>query len=362
VKRQKTLPAVITAALYLYCASSVHGAEHQDEPFYGTNDEQLVSYPVSFFSRYRPATALEMVRQLPGFLLNDGASIRGYAESVGNILINDKFPSAKQDTPTAILSRIPASQVERIEIIRGQVRGIDMQGQSVLANIILRLDTPVAVQWELFGTHSNTSPFRAGLNASWSHNWNNIDYNVGVDVERGASGERGPELVFDGEGNLIEERKDTLREVGLRLTGLYLNTSTWLGNSFVRVNGKTGLTRGPERFTSARRPVGLWGPAELQSIKFSEYHPAFEIGMDIERVLSEDLTGKTIFLFTRSNSELITRQTNIDLPDTLTLFRRSDSKVVEKEGIARILTPVSSEIIRNRKAGWRINLALSGNF
>ncbi|MBW8869558.1 MAG: TonB-dependent receptor, partial [Acidobacteriales bacterium] len=38
----------------------------------------------------------------------------------------------------SILDRIPAASVERIDIIRGSAPGIDMQGQSVVANIILR--------------------------------------------------------------------------------------------------------------------------------------------------------------------------------------------------------------------------------
>ena len=322
---------------------NLFASQHQNElqvytqsPSESTEAEQLVSYPASFFSRYNPATALEMVRQLPGFLLDNGESIRGFGESVGNILINDNYPSAKQDSPTALLARIPASQVEKIEIVRSQVRGIDMRGQPVLANIILLEESPVAVQWEFFSIHSNTAPFRAGLNTSLSHRWKAIDYNVGVDIERGASGELGPDLVFDGNGNLIEERKENLREYGLRLVGIFLNTSTWIGDSFVQINAKTGLTRGAERLTSARKSVPFIPPAELRSIKFSEHHPTFELGMDIVRELREDLTGKAIFLITRNNLEFITRQINLDLPDTRTLFRRSDSGRLEKEAIARL--------------------------
>ncbi len=298
--------------------------------------DQLVTYPAAFFSRYNPSTALEMVQQLPGFLLDDGLSVRGFGESVGNVLINDNYPSAKQDRPTAILSRIPASQVEKIELIRSQVRGIDMRGQPVLANVILMQDSPVAVQWEWFGTQSSRAPFRTGLNVSLSHSVNDIDYNVGLDVERQGSGERGIDLVYDGNGSLIEQRKEELREYGLRLVGVFLNTSTWIGDSFIQFNAKTGVTRGAERLTSARSSIPFVPPVELRSLKFSEHRPTFEIGMDIERKLSEDLTGKGIFLFTRDNSEFITREIDIDLPDTQTLFRRSDSGRLEKEAIARL--------------------------
>ncbi len=320
--------------------SVLWAAEHEAElPIPGPESgqqEQLVTYPAAFFSRYNPSTALEMIRQLPGFLLDDGLSIRGFGESVGNVLINDNYPSAKQDTPTAILSRIPSGRVEKIELIRNQVRGIDMRGQPVLANVILLEDTPVAVQWEWFGTHSRRAPFRTGLNVSMSHSFKSVDYSVGVDVERQGSGELGSDLVYDGNGDLIEARTEELREYGLRLVGVFLNTAAWIGDTFSQLNIKTGVTRGAERLTSVRKIVPFVPPVELRSLKFSEHRPTFEIGLDIERSLSKDLTGKGIFLFTRDNSQFITREIDTELPDTLTLFKRSDSGRLQKEAIARL--------------------------
>jgi outer membrane receptor protein involved in Fe transport len=332
---------IVLFFLVSYLSSlSIGATEHQTDSTetqeLNEQKDEMVTYPATFFSRYNPSTALEMVRQLPGFILDDGEFIRGFGESVGNVLINDNYPSAKQDTPTAILSRIPASRVEKIEIIRSQVRGIDMRGHPVLANILLMEDSPVAVQWEWFGTHSVRAPFRTGLNVSMSHSFEAIDYSIGVDVERQGSGELGSDLVYDGNDNLVETRNEELREYGLRLVGVFLNTSTWIGDSFVQLNVKKGVTRGAERLSSVRKLVPFTPPVELRSLKFSEYRPVFEIGMDIERNLQEDLTGKAIFLFTRDNSEFITRQINLDLPETQTLFRRSDSGRLEKEAIARL--------------------------
>jgi hypothetical protein len=297
---------------------------------------QLVSYPAAFFARYQPATALDMVRQIPGFLVDNGETIRGFAESVGNILINDKYPSAKQVSPSSILSRIPASQVEKIELIQGQVRGIDLQGQTVLANIILLADMPASIQWEVAFQHSSTSKLRGQLNASYTDRYGNIDYSLGIEAWRNTSGEEGPELVFDGSGNLIEQRFDDLIEDGLNLRGVFLNASTWLGDTFIQSNTKIGRVKGTEWLTSTRTPTVPGSVTEEQRIKYNEFHPSFEQSVDAERKLTEDLTAKAIVLFTRDSTEFITRQTNIDLPDTQTLFRRSDSYIVEKEGIARM--------------------------
>jgi hypothetical protein len=300
------------------------------------SDQQLVSYPASFFDRYKPTTALDMVKQLPGFLLDDGSSVRGFGNAIGNILINDKYPSAKQVSPSSILSRIPASQVASVEVIRGQVRGIDLQGQSVLANIILRTDIPAAVQWEFFVLHASNGPIKPGLNISLSDRWRDIDYNLGMDLERGANGEKGPETVYDGDGNIIENRFDTSRETGLRLLGIFLNSSTWIGDTLVQLNTKAGMVRGPEIFNSSRTPVNMLETPELVSIKYSEISPSLEIGVDAERALSPYLTGKAIFLFTRNNSQFTTRQRTSDQPaDIQTLYRESDSRRMEKEGITR---------------------------
>src|SRR6185312_6035449 len=51
-------------------------------------------------------------------------------------LVDGTRPTAKNDDLQSILQRIPAASVERIELIRGSAPGIDMQGQSVVANVV----------------------------------------------------------------------------------------------------------------------------------------------------------------------------------------------------------------------------------
>jgi hypothetical protein len=100
----------------------------------------ISSYPASFFTDARPSTANDMIPRLPGFTLDTGQSARGFAGTGGNVLIDGTRPTAKTDDLNSILLRIPASTVERVDVIRGGAPGIDMQGQSVVANIIRRAD------------------------------------------------------------------------------------------------------------------------------------------------------------------------------------------------------------------------------
>jgi outer membrane receptor protein involved in Fe transport len=96
----------------------------------------VISYPPAFFAEQHPGTALDMVGRLPGFSIDSGSGARGYEASAGNVLIDGRRPTTKTDNLEEILKRLPASAVERIDVIRGGAPGIDMQGKSVIANIV----------------------------------------------------------------------------------------------------------------------------------------------------------------------------------------------------------------------------------
>jgi len=102
----------------------------------------ISTYPAAFFADSRPATAYDMIGRVPGFAFDNGlsTSVRGFAGSAGNVLVNGSRPTAKTDDLNSILQRIPAANVERIEVIRGGAPGIDMQGQSVVANVVTSKD------------------------------------------------------------------------------------------------------------------------------------------------------------------------------------------------------------------------------
>jgi hypothetical protein len=95
----------------------------------------VIAYPPEFFASFAPGNAFEMLARLPGFAFNGGAELRGFEGAAGNVLIDGERPASKSDDLESILRRIPFSQVERIDLIRGGAPGIDMQGQSVIANV-----------------------------------------------------------------------------------------------------------------------------------------------------------------------------------------------------------------------------------
>lgn len=110
----------------------------------------VLVFEPAFFADSRPDTALDMIARLPGFGLDTGDNgTRGFAGAAGNVLIDGDRPSSKSDSLDQVLRRISADSVERIELIRGGAPGIDMQGRSVIANVVLRRTVTVERVLEL---------------------------------------------------------------------------------------------------------------------------------------------------------------------------------------------------------------------
>jgi hypothetical protein len=107
-------------------------------PLDDASQRGVLVFTPDFFAAQRPNTAMDMVDRVPGFTADDGTGARGFEGAVGNILINNNRPASKNDAGTDVLSRTPANQVSRIELIRGGAPGIDMQGYSVVVNVILK--------------------------------------------------------------------------------------------------------------------------------------------------------------------------------------------------------------------------------
>jgi len=96
----------------------------------------VISYPATFFAGQQVANAYEMLQRVPGFTLDTGDSVRGFEGAAGNAIVDGVRPASKTDSLDQILTRIPVAQIERIDIIRGGAPGIDMQGKTVIANVI----------------------------------------------------------------------------------------------------------------------------------------------------------------------------------------------------------------------------------
>ncbi len=155
-------------------------------------DAGLTRYQPSFFAGVQPNTALDMVNNLPGFSLDTGDSVRGFGGSAGNVLIDGERPATKNDSLDEILKRIPARSVARIDVIRGSAPGIDMQGKTMIANVIRVRDDGLKLTTAVQGTVLWDGRFDYGLRIEGSKRSGETSYEGSLLIGTGAD---------DGTGN-----------------------------------------------------------------------------------------------------------------------------------------------------------------
>ncbi|WP_439472515.1 TonB-dependent receptor plug domain-containing protein [Brevundimonas sp.] len=201
----------------------------------------LVFEPV-FFADSRPDTALDMIARLPGFAFDSGDSgTRGLAGASGNVLIDGQAPSTKTDDLEAVLRRISAAGVARIELIRGGAPGIDMQGHPVVANIVLVRTVTTERVLELNAyTYPDgyIGPLVAARYARREGD-NQIEASISATTDRTDGTSDGYRRRYDPAGNLIQDADlelwDRFRNV--RATGAVQRR---LAGGRLRVNGLLG--------------------------------------------------------------------------------------------------------------------------
>ncbi|HEY5072718.1 MAG TPA: TonB-dependent receptor [Caulobacteraceae bacterium] len=168
-------------------------------------EQAITSFPPAFFAAAQPTTALDMVVLLPGFALDKGDPVRGFGGAAGNVLIDGARPAAKGDGLDEILKRIPASSVLRIDLIRGGAPGVDMQGKTVIANVVRRTDTPGQLIVSASATRIYDGRAGFGVQAVASRRLGQTSLEgsllVGKGYDDGAGD--GPRIARDGQGVVI---------------------------------------------------------------------------------------------------------------------------------------------------------------
>lgn len=178
-----------------------------------TAGDGRTAYPAEFFEPFSPSNALQMVERLPGFVIESGAyGVRGYGEAAGNVVINGVRPSSKSEGISAVLSRIPASRVVRIEIAPGTAFGADFAGKPQVANIILDDHSGLAGTLETKWVREFTGKLRPDASGSFAFSRGAHTINASLKLDNAAFSEEGfdvLELLPSGE---VLETRDVSRD------------------------------------------------------------------------------------------------------------------------------------------------------
>ena len=159
----------------------------------GADDATVVTYDKAYFEAFTPVTLLDMLQSVPGVpdILNKnrqqtrraqfggGGGQRGFGSGGDQILMDGKRLAGKSNNIDDTLSRVSASQVDRIELIRGAASGLDVQSQGLVINIIMLEGANTSTTfWQIKGEYSGGHDVVPEFLISHSGSMDSFDYSL----------------------------------------------------------------------------------------------------------------------------------------------------------------------------------------
>jgi hypothetical protein len=183
-------------------------------------DAAKEAFPAEYFASAHPADAFDMVKRLPGFeLVDTDDEVRGFAGSRGNVLIDGRPPSGKQESLEQVLRRIPAPSVLRIELLRGGSTTAATAGYDLVANVVRRAESASSgsVAAGLSGADEIGIKPDARIEFSRRAGSSHLDGSVALETDIDDDSGAGRLTEFDAAGLPIEQVRRDEREVLRRL-------------------------------------------------------------------------------------------------------------------------------------------------
>ncbi len=273
------------------------------------SDRGRVVYDAAYFSAFAPRTALDMVKQTPGFVFDQGdEELRGFTGAVGNVLIDGERLSAKSQTLSAVLERVPAAEVSRIEILRGAEVAGDASGAAVLANVV-RTRTANNGTWDAGVEVTNEQKPMPAAHFAWSGRQEDRQYSIGANAYTHDHTNPAVREVTDDTGATVAEGRGSVphRNGEYSLNG---QASLPAGEGKLTVTGQVGYREYEDQW-SMRLASPEGDLIEDEQAPFSEDTLTGEFGVNWQqRVGAWDL--ELVGLATRKNYENDVVSTHFD--------------------------------------------------
>ena len=243
-------------------------------------------YDAAFFASFAPASALDIVRRVPGFNLDQGnGDVRGFGGAAGNVVFNGARPSSKSDSLETILARIPARRVLRVEVGPGDLYGSDYAGKAQVLNVILTAEGGIDGNVTAKAAHQYTGKVVPNLEASALIRRGASTINLAASTGRSDYTEEGTDDVYALPGRaLIEHRRKINR---IHPHDPYVSASWGVEQAADRafhLNGRFAPSTFKLFQTNRVTPVN--GPARDDTLEQNFKPTAYELGGDITRPLA----------------------------------------------------------------------------
>ena len=282
---------ILSSVLLLAAAEAAPAPQAPAGP-QGQLTSSVTAYPPSFFDEFAPTTAMGMIVHIPGFSFDGGEDARGFSANAGNVLIDGRRPPANNDSLSEILNRIPASSVLRIDVVRGGAPGIDMQGKTIVANVIRKPDGGVSGAAEA-GINASSRRFSPNFNisAQRQQGGRTLDGSLSGSTQTfhdDGQGENDIEVAPGGVVILDARDRSTSANQNYAATGAY-ERPAWGGD--FRANTKlTSSSNDGATQTTLRVPGGA------RTSSYTNQDQAGELGMRYARTLTGGTKLEGVFL------------------------------------------------------------------
>ena len=288
-----------------------------------TTSEATIFLPADF-AQFGPLNARDMVQRIPGFRLSDSRGqneSRGLGQATENVLINGQRISSKSSSAADVLSRIPASTVERIELLEGATR--DIPGLSGLVVNVIAEAAGVS------GTLSYRArfidgqyPIYGGGEISAAGDNGDLGWNVNLNLQPRGSAGTGDEILVDAAGSVLETRTFRQKNKFPELEGSIGLRWTPASGVIANFNAEVSNTKREQREDAVRFPTGA-AVFQQQILNINESQGG-EVSGDVE---FDVLTGrlKLIGVFAEFESPDTSKRARTDVfgnPLEESLFRQ----------------------------------------
>jgi len=298
--------------------------------------DNIIVYQPGFFDIYNPVTALDMVRQIPGFSIQNGNRARGFGSTAGNVLVDGERPNTKTTSLSEILQRIPKERVAKIELVTGAVAGLDMRGLSRVVNVILIVgDTKNQTSW----TFNLVSwPKRIIPSGEIIQSFKLFGADVSLGLQRNVRAPRNTETKgFFNANDVLFEQRSARNQMEFREWQPHITVARKQDNGdTINFTGKTW------RWKWQRTRIEETSSFAGSSPVFERYDLAssnnngngFEVGGDYEKKLGENKSAKLIF-FQRTDSRYSNDLFEVFSQNGFNSATRILSKTANNESIVR---------------------------
>ena len=240
------------------------------------------TYLPADFAQFAPRTALDMLNRVPGFGIKEEDEERGLGEATGNVVINGQRLSGKSNDVVTELSRIPARNVERIEIVDGATLNDPrtLRPGRERDRPLHRHQRPVGVPAGV-PLVLHRPAFHAASRSRSAERKDRSQYTLGLDNRGNRSGAGGPTWIYSPAGTLRGvARRGVARQLRAAAAQRPLRRTTARGTSKGNLNLLYGRLYYDYLETGSRSTVG--GTTRDRNVTVDEHGHNYEIGGDYE--------------------------------------------------------------------------------